>query len=326
MSTNVNIGTKVLSKIKDSGTTLSLVIVYIILCAVFTVLSPYFLTLNNFLNIGTYGSIMGVMAVGVTIAMLLGAIDISQWSIATLAGMVAAILMNQDVNWLIAVLAALAVGVVCGIVNGLLIASLKITAIIATMGTMQIFRGVAYLTTNGSTVMIANQQYALIGRGFIFNTVPIALLIVIVAFVLAYLILKYTRFGRYVFAVGGNESASYLTGINIMRVKLKALVISGFCASIAGVIVTSQVGAAIPTTGIGMEMGVLSAVILGGLSLSGGKGKISGTLIGILILATIQNGLTLLSVRTFYQMIINGFVLILAVSMDVIRSGALKKR
>jgi len=269
---------------------------------------------------------MGVMAVGVTIAMLLGAIDISQWSIATLAGMVAAILMNQDVNWLIAVLAALAVGVVCGIVNGLLIASLKITAIIATMGTMQIFRGVAYLTTNGSTVMIANQQYALIGRGFIFNTVPIALLIVIVAFVLAYLILKYTRFGRYVFAVGGNESASYLTGINIMRVKLKALVISGFCASIAGVIVTSQVGAAIPTTGIGMEMGVLSAVILGGLSLSGGKGKISGTLIGILILATIQNGLTLLSVRTFYQMIINGFVLILAVSMDVIRSGALKKR
>ena len=326
MSTNVNIGTKVLSKIKDSGTTLSLVIVYIILCAVFTVLSPYFLTLNNFLNIGTYGSIMGVMAVGVTIAMLLCAIDISQWSIATLAGMVAAILMNQDVNWLIAVLAALAVGVVCGIVNGLLIASLKITAIIATMGTMQIFRGVAYLTTNGSTVMIANQQYALIGRGFIFNTVPIALLIVIVAFVLAYLILKYTRFGRYVFAVGGNESASYLTGINIMRVKLKALVISGFCASIAGVIVTSQVGAAIPTTGIGMEMGVLSAVILGGLSLSGGKGKISGTLIGILILATIQNGLTLLSVRTFYQMIINGFVLILAVSMDVIRSGALKKR
>jgi len=174
--------------------------------------------------------------------------------------------------------------------------------------------------------MIANPQYALIGRGFIFNTIPIALMIVIIAFVVAFLLLKYTKFGRYVFAVGGNESASYLTGINIKKVKLKALIISGFCASVAGLIVTSQVGAAIPTTGTGMEMAVLSAVILGGLSLAGGKGKISGTLIGVLILATIQNGLTLLSVRTFYQMIINGAVLILAVTMDVVRSGALKKR
>lgn len=326
MSTNMNIGKRVLSKIKDSGTTLSLFLVYIILCAVFTFLSPFFLTLNNFLNIGTYSSIMGVMAVGVTISMLLGAIDISQYSVATLAGMVAGIMMSNDVNVFIVVVVALMVGIICGVVNGLLIAVLKISAIIATLGTMQIFRGIAYLTTNGSTVMIANPTYALIGRGFIFNAIPIALLIMIIAFVLAHLILKYTKFGRYVFAVGGNESASYLTGINITKVKMKALIISGFCAAVGGIIITSQVGAAIPTTGIGMEMGVLSAVILGGLSLAGGKGKISGTFIGILILATIQNGLTLLSVRTFYQMIINGFVLILAVSMDVIRSGALKKR
>jgi len=269
---------------------------------------------------------MGVMAVGVTISMLLGAIDISQYSVATLAGMVAGIMMSNDVNVFIVVVVALMVGIICGVVNGLLIAVLKISAIIATLGTMQIFRGIAYLTTNGSTVMIANPTYALIGRGFIFNAIPIALLIMIIAFVLAHLILKYTKFGRYVFAVGGNESASYLTGINITKVKMKALIISGFCAAVGGIIITSQVGAAIPTTGIGMEMGVLSAVILGGLSLAGGKGKISGTFIGILILATIQNGLTLLSVRTFYQMIINGFVLILAVSMDVIRSGALKKR
>jgi len=326
MSTNLKVGAQIFSKIKDSGTTLSLFFVYLILCAVFTILSPFFLTLNNFLNIGTYSSIIGVMAVGVTISMLLGAIDISQYSVATLSGMVAGILMSQGTNVFFVVLAALLVGVLCGVVNGLLIASLKISAIIATLGTMQIFRGIAYLTTNGSTVMIANPTYALIGRGFLFNAVPIALVIMIIAFILAFLMLKYTKFGRYVFAVGGNESASYLTGINIMKVKMKALIISAVCASVGGIIVTSQVGAAIPTTGIGMEMGVLSAVILGGLSLSGGKGKISGTLIGVLILATIQNGLTLLSVRTFYQMIINGAVLILAVTMDVIRSGALTKK
>jgi len=318
--------TSLISKIKGSGTTLSLFLVYIILCVVFFIMSPFFLTLNNFLNIGTHSSIVGVMAVGVTISMLLGAIDISQYSVAALAGMVAAVMMGNETHAFVAVAVALLVGILCGMVNGLLVAVLKIPAVIATLGTMQIFRGFAFLTTEGSTVMIANPTYSLFGRGFILNTIPIALVIVAVAFILGHLLLKYTKFGRYVFAVGGNESASYLTGINIAKVKMKALIISGFCAALAGVIISSQVGAAIPMTGVGMEMGVLSAVILGGISLSGGKGKMSGTLIGVLILATIQNGLTLLSVRTFYQMIINGLVLILAVTLDVIRSGALSKK
>ncbi|MBC5647626.1 ABC transporter permease [Christensenella tenuis] len=312
--------------IKNSGTTFSLVIVYIIMCIIFGLLSPHFFTVNNFLNIGIYSSIIGVMGAGVTVAMLLGAMDISQYATATLASIVAAMLLQEEVNLFVVIIAAIAVGISCGAVNGVLVAVLKIPAIIVTLGTMQIFRGIAYLLAGGKTIMIKNADFDLIGKGYIGNTIPICIVIMVLVFILIYYLLRHTGFGRTVYAVGGNESASYLSGINVVRVKFLALVLCGVCSAVAGLITSSQVGAAIPSNGVGSEMGVLSAVILGGISLSGGKGRISGTIIGVLILATIQNGLTLLSVQSFYQMIINGIVLILAVLMDVIRRGVLKKQ
>lgn len=312
--------------LKNSGTTFSLVIVYIIICVVFTILSPFFLTVQNFLNIGVYSSIIGIMGAGVTVAMLIGAMDVSQYSVATLAGITAALLIQSGVPMPLVIIISLLVGAVCGVINGVLVAYVKISGIIVTLGTMQVFRGVAYLITDGKTVMIESPDFELLGKGYIANTIPIAIILMVLVFLFVFYLLRYTGFGRKVFAVGGNENASFLSGINTAKIKLGAMVLCAVCAAVAGLILTSQVSAAIPSTGVGSEMGVLSAVILGGISLSGGKGRISGTVIGVLILATIQNGLTLLSVQSFYQMIINGIVLILAVVMDVIRSGALKKK
>lgn len=310
---------------QQSGTTISLIIVYIIICIIFSFLSEYFLTVKNFLNIGTYASITGVMAAGVTVAMLLGHIDMSQYATLTIATMTVALMLQKNMPVGLTVAAAAAVGILCGAVNGSLISIFKIPGIIVTMGTMQVFRGIAYLTTNGNTVMIQNTSFGYIGKGYLFGGIPFSILLMLVVFGIISYILKYTNFGRKIFAVGGNEQVSYLSGINIGAVKFWGMIISGICAAIAGLITCSQVGAAIPSTGTGSEMEVLSAVILGGVSLSGGKGKISGTVIGVLILATIQNGMTLLSLQSFYQMIINGTVLILAVMLDVIKSGALKR-
>lgn len=310
---------------QQSGTTISLVIVYIIICIIFTFLSEYFLTVKNFLNIGTYASITGVMAAGVTVAMLLGHIDMSQYATLTIATMTVALMLQKGMPAGLTILAAAAVGVLCGIINGGLIAVFKIPGIIVTMGTMQVFRGIAYLTTNGNTVMIHDSSFGFIGKGYVFGTIPFCIVLMAAVFLMIAYILKYTNFGRKIFAVGGNEQVSYLSGIRTGTVKFLGMVISGVCAAAAGLITCSQVGAAIPSTGTGSEMEVLSAVILGGVSLSGGKGKISGTVIGVLILATIQNGMTLLSLQSFYQMIINGSVLILAVLLDVIKSGALKR-
>ncbi|MGI6114374.1 MAG: ABC transporter permease, partial [Mahellales bacterium] len=196
--------------------------------------------------------------------------------------------------------------------------------IITTLGTMQIFRGIAWLI-NDTTIMIKDPFLIELGRGRLFGIIPYSAIIAAVVVLIAYYILKYTSFGRKVYMVGGNEHASYLSGIDSRKVKYGAFVISALTAALAGFLLSCQVGAALPQAGAGTEMATISAVILGGISLAGGKGKITGTILGIMILSTINNGLTLLSVNAYYQMVVSGSVLILAVLIDVIRSGALKK-
>jgi ribose/xylose/arabinose/galactoside ABC-type transport system permease subunit len=311
--------------LKRGGTTFSLVLVYIAMCVVFTIMSPYFLRVKNFTNILVYMSITGVMAAGVTVAMLLGAMDISQYAVATLSSVIAATIIVHGGSLFAAILVAILTGVAMGAFNGLCFAVLRIPAIVVTLGTMQIFRGMAYLFAGGATIMISSKSYDVIGKAYIGKYFPVCVLILIAVFAIIWLMLMRSKFGRLIYAVGGNENASYLSGINVALVKFMAMVICGATAAIAGLITSSQVSAAIPSNGVGNEMPVLSGVILGGISLNGGKGHISGTIIGSLILATIQNGMTLLSISTFYQMIINGSVLILAVLIDVIRSGALRK-
>jgi len=212
-----------------------------------------------------------------------------------------------------------------GAINSTLVSVFKIAAIITTLGTMQIFRGAAWLIKD-ATVMVTDPVILMLGRGRLFGVIPSVTIIAVVILAIVYYILNFTSFGRKVYMVGGNERASYLSGINVNRVKFVSFVISGLAAGISGFLLAGQVGAALPQSGAGTEMNTIAAVILGGISLSGGKGKLSGTILGILILQTINNGLTLLSVNAYWQMVVSGGVLLLAVMIDVIRSGALRKQ
>ena len=310
--------------ILDLGNTLSLTIALLLLCIVWTTASPYFLTVQNFMNILMFASVLAIRAAGLTIAMIMGGMDVSQNSIGAVAAIICALLSGSGVPWWAILLLMIFLGLMMGAINATLITVFKIAPIITTLGTMQVFRGIAWIIKD-ATVMIKDPIQINFGRGRLFGVMPYMAIIAIIMLAVTYYILKYTTFGREVYMVGGNERASYLSGINSNRVKFIAFVFSGFTASIAGYLLSCQVGAALPQSGAGTEMQTISAVILGGVSLAGGKGKISGTILGVLILQIINNGLTLLSVNQYYQMIVSGSVLLLAVLIDVIRSGMLKK-
>lgn len=312
-------------KISDMGNTLSLVIALVLLSAVWAVLSPYFLTLKNVMNVLMFASILAIRASGLTVSMITGGLDISQNAIGAVTALLCALVSEAGAPWWLVILMVIGLGLSMGMINATLVSVFKIAAIIATLGTMQIFRGAAWLIKD-ATVMVKDPVILMLGRGRLFDVIPYVTIIAIVVLAIIYYVLNFTSFGRKVYMVGGNEHASYLSGININRVKFISFVISGVTAGIAGFLLAGQVGAALPQSGSGTEMSTISAVILGGISLTGGKGKIAGIILGILILQTINNGLTLLSVNAYFQMVVSGSVLLIAVMIDVVRSGALKKQ
>ncbi len=311
-------------KISAMGNSLSLLIALVLICVVWAFATPHFLKIDNIMNILLLASVLAVRASGLTVAMIMGGMDISQNAIGAVTALLCTIASVGGTPLWIVLLMMIGFGLLMGAINASLVSLLKIPAIIATLGTMQIFRGVAWLIKD-ATVMVSDPGMLMIGRLRVFGIVPLSAIIAIAILAITYYILKYTNFGRKVYMVGGNEQASYLSGINSSRVKFIAFVFSGLTAAIAGFLLACQVGAALPQAGAGTEMNTIAAVILGGVSLAGGKGNISGTILGILILQTINNGLTLLSVNAYVQMVVSGAVLLIAVMIDIIRSGALKK-
>ena len=313
--------------IKNSGTSFSLFLALLIAGIVFAIISPnhVFLKPRNFSNLLVNSSITSIMAAGCTVAMLLGGMDIAQYSVATLSSITAAMLMQNGTPVALAIIIMLLVSAACGAINGAFVAFLKIPAVVTTMGTMQIFRGIGYIVSKAKTVMISEPAYLVVGRSYIFDVIPVSIILMVVVYLITFYMLKYTSFGRKVFAVGGNKQASYLSGISAPRIQFGALMYSAITAGIAGFLLSSQTGAAIPSSGAGSEMSIMAGVILGGISLSGGKGKISGTVLGVLVIATIKNGLTLCNVNAFIQMIVEGSILIAAVVLDLVRNGAYKR-
>ena len=318
--------TETKSKISEifakAGTNLSLVIALIVMAIVFGVLSPHFFTGRNLMNIVMYTSITATMAFGITVAMILAAMDLSQYALAAVTSMVAAILLESGCPVGVAILVALVMGAALGILNGVIVSFFGVNAIIATLGTQQIFRGCAYLVTDGKNIQIGNEVLIKMGRGSL-GPIPIVVIIMFAMFFITAYILRFTTFGRKIYAIGGNKTAAYLSGINIKLVQLGGFMYCGIAGALGGLLLAGQVGVAMPTAGSGAEMDVIASVVLGGVSLSGGNGKVSGTLLGALILQTISNGMTLLSIQSYWQMVIKGIVLIIAVLIDVMRS---KKR
>ncbi|EHU0374922.1 ribose ABC transporter permease [Vibrio cholerae] len=294
-------------------------IALLFLVVVVSFLNPNFFTVDNLLNILRQTSVNAIIAVGMTLVILTAGIDLSVGSVLALCGAFAATLVAMEVPVLIAVPTALLAGAALGAISGIIIAKGKVQAFIATLVTMTLLRGVTMVYTDGRPISTGftdtADTFAWFGTGYALG-IPVPVWLMVVVFAGAWYLLNHTRFGRYVYAVGGNESATRLSGINVDRVKIGVYAICGLLAALAGIIVTSRLSSAQPTAGMGYELDAIAAVVLGGTSLMGGKGRIMGTLIGALIIGFLNNALNLLDVSSYYQMIAKAVVILLAVLVD----------
>ncbi|MFM1334751.1 ribose ABC transporter permease [Yersinia enterocolitica] len=294
-------------------------IALLVLIAVVSSLSPNFFTLNNMFNILQQTSVNAIMAVGMTLVILTSGIDLSVGSLLALTGAVAASIVGLEVNALVAVGAALALGAFVGGITGVIVAKGKVQAFIATLVMMLLLRGVTMVYTNGSPINTGFTDVADtfgwfgIGRPL---GIPTPIWLMAIVFIAAWYMLHHTRLGRYIYALGGNESATRLSGISVDKVKIIVYSLCGLLAALAGIIEVARLSSAQPTAGTGYELDAIAAVVLGGTSLAGGKGLIVGTLIGALILGFLNNGLNLLGVSSYYQMIVKAVVILLAVLVD----------
>ncbi len=296
---------------------LGLIGIYDLLIVVLSLKSKYFLHVDNFLNILVAVSTTGLIAVGMTLVIVSGGIDLSVGSVVALTGVTIA-QMSHRMPIGAAVGLGLGVGAVVGLFNGVAITRVGINPLIATLGSLSIARGVSFVFSGGLTQSIENESFKFLGRGFVLG-VPFQVLVMAILFALAAWVMKATVFGRSIYAIGGNPHASRLSGLPVRSLQMWVYLLSGVAAALGGVFLASQLGAGAPQAATGIELSVIAAVILGGTSLSGGKGTITGTLLGVLILGTLNNGLTLLNVTSYYQEVARGVVLLLAVGLDQLR-------
>ncbi len=293
--------------------------VFLVLVVFFSIASPTFLKTANLLNVARQISMMGIAAVGFAFTLLLGGIDLSIGSMVTLVNIVTAWLMvNAGVNPALACLIAIMMSSGIGFFNGWVIANIKIPPIIVTLSMMIIIEGVASMICGGLPIFGFPQSFTVIGQGYV-GPIPIPVIIMIVILALGAFILNKTYIGRYFYAVGGNEEASNLSGINVLHVKYLVYSLSGFFAGIAGIVMLSRTNSGQVLSGKGFEFEVLTACVLGGVSVVGGVGRISNIVAGLLILGVLSNGLILLNVSQFAQMVVKGSVLLLAVAFDSIQ-------
>jgi ribose transport system permease protein len=279
----------------------------------FSVLTSSFYQPANLLDILLQSSINTMIAVGMTLVVMTRGIDLSVGSVVGLSSMIAASLLQQ--NMILGVVAGLLVGIVCGLINGLLIAKLKLPDFIVTLGMLSIYRGAALIFTDGKPIYGIDPTFRAIFAGDL-GSIPTPVLLALAIAFLAFLLVRYTALGEQIIAVGGNEEAGRLAGINIERVKIWVYVTSGFLASFAGFVLIGRIGAAEPIGGTGFELQAIGAAVIGGASLFGGEGNPLGSLIGALTLGAMQNGLTLMNVPSFWQLVATGVVVILAVYAD----------
>ncbi len=292
----------------------------VVLCVVLTILTPNFLTFDNLFNVARQISITGIVAVGMTIVIVTSGIDLSVGSVLALAACAAGLLMSRGLPVPIALAAGCGVGAACGLVNGLLITKLRITPFIATLGMMSVARGAALVITGGIPVDTLPDSVPKIAGNL--GPVPIPVLVMLVVALIGAAILGWTRLGRYAYALGSNEEAVRLSGIAVDWYKIAIYVISGLLAAIAGMVMMARLSSAQPTGGNMMELDAIAAVVIGGASLMGGRGTIFGTIVGVAIIGVLRNGLVLLDVSAFWQQLVIGVVIVLAVALDQVRHKA----
>lgn len=304
------------SSIKNILGSYGIIFVLIALVIVFSILSSKFLMPDNIFNILRQVSIVGIISVGMTFVMLTGGIDLSCGSIVGATAVGAAILMTEgQMHPVLACILMCMFGILIGLANGFFISNLNVPPFIATLGMMTSVRGIAYIVTGGLPVFGFNRDFTVLGQGYV-GIIPIPVIIMIVAFIFGYIFLSKTRAGRHIYGVGGNEEASRLSGVHVKKIKYLVYAIAGFMSALAGVVLLARVNSGQPNAGSGYEMDVITGVVLGGVSMSGGQGRIGMVIIGVMIMGILTNGMTMLSINEYIQQFIKGMVLIAAVAFD----------
>lgn len=289
---------------------------FLLICLLLSLATPNFFSLQNMTIVLRQVSINGILAIGVTFVIIAGGIDLSLGSVVALAGVVAALFAHPGEYPLIVPLAlAVMVGLAIGGLNGLVVTLGKVAPFIVTLGMMTIARGLALVVSDGRPVTNLSESFNAIGGGDLWG-VPIPILIFIMVIILSSFLLNQTRIGRYMYAVGGNERAAYASGVRVNTVKMIAYMICSGLAGLAGIVLASRINTGQPNAGVAYELDAIAAVVIGGTSLAGGIGSIAGTVLGVLLIGVINNGLDLLNVSSYYQQIIKGVIIIAAVLID----------
>jgi ribose/xylose/arabinose/galactoside ABC-type transport system permease subunit len=294
-------------------------IALIVLVIAFSLLSDSFLTKVNLLNILRQVSIIGICAVGMTMIILTGGIDLSVGSMIGVAGMACALMLNAGVPPIIAVVGTLGIGLAFGGLTGLMINKIRIPPLIATLGLMTALRGVAYILNDGLPIYGLPESIKFIGQGWVLG-VPFPVILMIAVFIFGYILLNKTAFGRHLYGTGGNEEASRLSGVNVERLKTKVYLIGFFLSTFAGIVLMARVNSGQPRGGTGYEMDIITAVVLGGVSIMGGSGRLTGVIAGVMIMGVLSNGMILLNIDEYVQWVVKGMVLLTAVGLDQLTS------
>jgi len=306
----------VLSRLPASSGPLAALIVMMI---ALSIMSPAFMTVANILNIGHQVAIIAILAIGGTAVITLGGIDLSVGAILALSGSVLGQLVSMGVNVWFGTAVALAVGLVAGVVNGLLIEYGRLPAFIATLAMLSVARGLALVVLDGRPASITDRGFRNLSNFLIGGYVPMALLIAVVLYVVAWAYFRWRASGRALFAMGANYEVARLSGLPVRRLTIAAYAVSGLLAGVAGVLMAARLGSAQPTAGTGFELDVIAAVVIGGASLAGGYGSITGTAVGVMIIGVLRNGLNLLNVSSFWQSVVIGSVIAIAVLIENLR-------
>lgn len=298
--------------LRKLASALSLLIIVIIL----TILSPHFLTAENMLSIGLQMSVIAIMSIGQVWIIISGGIDLSVGSILALSGVVTTMFISDGMNMVVASLLGIATGTICGFINGFLTAVGKLPPFISTLGMMGIARGMALIVTKGVPIFGLPEQFSALGNGRIGGIFPIPVLITLVLGIIGHVVLTQTPFGRYTYAIGSNFEATRLSGIRTTRTLIYIYLLGGFLYGISGVILASRLSTGQPTSGLGYELDVIAACVIGGASLSGGSGTIWGAILGALLIGVLRNGSNLLDISAFWQQVAIGTIIVIAVFID----------
>lgn len=311
--------------LKESIRSYALALIFLGMCTFFAIASPTFLDINNIVNVFRQISINGILAIGMTLVIITGGIDLSIGPLMAMTGVTSAMILEAYPNMFVpAILSGILVAALMSMWTAMLVARMRIAAFIASLSTMTIARGLALVIANGVPHTIKNQSYREIGNGYLWDpkitggvSFPVPVLVIIIVAIVIGIIMYKTKFGRYIYAVGGNEHAAVASGVHVVKVKFWTFVVNGLLCGVAGTVLAARITSGQPTAGTGYELDAITAVIIGGTSMAGGVGKIGGTIIGALIIGVLNNGLVLLGVSSYYQDIIKGVIIAVAVLLDM---------